>query len=104
MFKIFNFFKKNNGEIKESMYRKASKYDGSIHRGLFLIDGNVHEGAYIRDGHREHYTFVTREGLASVPRSKSFKMIERRAMLSLNTEAYIGNVIDGKCVPFVKVF
>lgn len=104
MFNIFNFFKKNDGEIKESMYREASKYDGSIHRGLFLIDGNVMEGAYVRDGHKQHYTFVTKEGLACIPRSKSFKMIERKSMLSLNTEAYIANVVDGKCVPFVKIF
>lgn len=104
MFSIFNIFKKNNGEKKESMYREDSKYDGSIHRGLFLIEGDVLEGAYIRDGHKEYYTFVTKSGLACIPRSKSFKMIQRKDILSLNTEAYIGNVIDGKCVPFVNLF
>lgn len=104
MFKMFNFFKKeNNGGIKESMYRTDSKYDGSIHRGLFLIDGNTFEGAYIRDGHKECYTFVTSAGLSLIPRSKEFKMIKRESMLSLNTEAYIANVVDGKCIPFVQI-
>lgn len=78
MFSIFNFFKKENGEVKDSMYRNNPKYDGSIHRGKFLIDGNIFEGAYIRDGHKEHYTFVTSAGLSCIPRNKDFKMIEKK--------------------------
>lgn len=89
--------------VNEVSYKTNSKYDGSIYRGTFLIDGNVFVGAYIRDGHPQYYTFVTEAGLSCIPRTSSFKQLDRKQMLSLDTEAIIARVKDGKKVKLAAI-